>query len=204
MVNNINSVTPYLSQADPAIAPRSRPGGWAYPDMLEAGNIGCPTGQSCNLTAPPTEDRSQFGMVSTTAVGIAGVFSRPVRVAPWLCVFGLHGLRRASVCLTAGCMVWGRAQWAIVSAPLVLSVDLTNKPMLDRIWPILSNKEAIAVNQHWNGSPGQLLLTDKVTVPSPPQHGLPSNKMALISSDCGGNALPGHPMALITSGCVIR
>ena len=113
------------------------------------------TGKSCNLATPPTEDRSQFGM------------------------------------------------WAIVSSPLVLSVDLTNKAMLDRIWPIVSNKEAvsnrhvasallssclcrrltertlsrharptsmttqIAVNQHWNGSPGQLLLTERVTYPSP-------------------------------------
>ena len=34
VVNNINSVTPYLSQgADPTIKPRSRPGSWAYPDM---------------------------------------------------------------------------------------------------------------------------------------------------------------------------
>lgn len=34
--------------------------------------------------------------------------------------------------------------WAIVSSPLVLSVDLTNKAMLDRIWPIVSNKEAVS------------------------------------------------------------
>ena len=33
--------------------------------------------------------------------------------------------------------------------------------------PILSNVEAIAVNQHWNGSPGQLLLTDTKQFPSP-------------------------------------
>ena len=32
-VNNINSVTPYLTQADPKIAPRSRPGMWAYPGI---------------------------------------------------------------------------------------------------------------------------------------------------------------------------
>ena len=57
---------------------------------------------------------------------------------------------------------------SIVSSPLVLSVDLTNHAMLDRIWPItiLSNREAIAVNQHWNGSPGQLLLTIRTSYPS--------------------------------------
>ena len=33
------------------------------------------------------------------------------------------------------------------------------------------------------------------------QHGLSSKTMALITSDCGCNALPRHQMALITSGC---
>ena len=58
------------------------------------------------------------------------------------------------------------ASQAIVSAPLVLSVDLTDTAMLDRVWPILSNIEVIAVNQHWAGSPGQLLLTDARAFPS--------------------------------------
>jgi hypothetical protein len=57
--------------------------------------------------------------------------------------------------------------WAIVSSPLVLSVDLTNTAMLDRVWPILSNREVIGVNQHWAGSPGQLLLTEATVFPSP-------------------------------------
>lgn len=95
----------------------------AYPDMLEAGNFGCPTGKSCTAPGPPVEDRSQFAM------------------------------------------------WAIVSSPLVLSFDVTSKPTLDRVWPILSNTEVIAVNQHWSGSPGQLLLTDKVTYPSELKNG---------------------------------
>ena len=34
-----------------------------------------------------------------------------------------------------------------------------------------------------------------------PQHGLSSNKIALITSDCGTNAIPRHQMALITSEC---
>ena len=42
IVNNINSVTPYLTQADSDVPPpRSRPGAWGYPDMLETGNLGC-------------------------------------------------------------------------------------------------------------------------------------------------------------------
>ena len=35
-----------------------------------------------------------------------------------------------------------------------------------------------------------------------PQHGLSSNKMALITSDCGAMHAHGHQMALITSECV--
>ena len=34
-----------------------------------------------------------------------------------------------------------------------------------------------------------------------PQHGLPSERMALITSDYGVDVLPAHQMALITSGC---
>lgn len=86
--------------------------------MLELGNLGCRTGTSCNQTAPPLEDRSQFGM------------------------------------------------WVITSSPLILSVDLTNPTVLSRIWPIVSNREAISVNQHWAGSPGQLLLSSGVQYPS--------------------------------------
>ena len=35
----------------------------------------------------------------------------------------------------------------------------------------------------------------KKSVRDPPQHGLSSNTMALITSDCGKNALPEHQMA---------
>ena len=34
----------------------------------------------------------------------------------------------------------------LVGLALSQSVDLTNKAMLDRIWPILSNKEAVRMN----------------------------------------------------------
>ena len=37
--------------------------------------------------------------------------------------------------------------WAIVSSPLILSHDMTNDTVTDTIWPIISNKEVIAVNQ---------------------------------------------------------
>ena len=122
IINNINSVTPFLSQADPAVAPRSRPGQWAYPDMLEIGNLGC-QGQKSSCLQPNntkrTEDRSMFGM------------------------------------------------WCIVSAPLVLSFDVTVGEVVDAVWPILSNSEAVSINQRWEGSPGRLLLTDRKGLQEP-------------------------------------
>merc|ERR1712048_1106034 len=39
------------------------------------------------------------------------------------------------------------AAWAIVSSPLTLSHDVNNDTIMDEIWPIISNKEAIAVSQ---------------------------------------------------------
>eukprot|EP01060_Flectonema_neradi_P004609 TRINITY_DN129_c0_g1_i1.p1 TRINITY_DN129_c0_g1~~TRINITY_DN129_c0_g1_i1.p1 ORF type:complete len:413 (+),score=99.17 TRINITY_DN129_c0_g1_i1:62-1300(+) len=78
--------------------PLSRPGTWAYPDMLEVGNM-----------ATYNEDRTHFGA------------------------------------------------WCIVSSPLILGHDLTNEALTDKIWPIISNTEAIAVNQAWAGHPGRLV-----------------------------------------------
>ena len=78
---------------------------------------------------------------------------------------------------TEGCAVpseqllnWTRAHFAafaIVSAPLVLSVhptDSTLEPLLD----IIGNKQAIAVNEAWAGHPGTLLRTLPPAVPPAP------------------------------------
>ncbi len=44
--------------------------------------------------------------------------------------------------------------WCIVSSPLILSHDTMNDTITDEIWPIISNTEAIAVNQAWAGDSG--------------------------------------------------
>ena len=90
-------VRPYLTLNKPV----SRPGCWAFPDMLEVGNFVGPH----NLT----ESRTHFGA------------------------------------------------WCIVSSPLYLSTALADKARMDAIWPIISNREAIAVNQMWHGHPGRLV-----------------------------------------------
>ena len=35
------------------------------------------------------------------------------------------------------------AAWAIVSSPLILGLDMTNKTAMDEVWPIISNRESI-------------------------------------------------------------
>jgi len=46
------------------------------------------------------------------------------------------------------------AAWAMVSAPLVLGFDLSDKAKLATAWPIISNKEVIAISQTWvKGAP---------------------------------------------------
>ena len=47
----------------------------------------------------------------------------------------------------------------------------------------------------------KLLARAAKQVRAPAQHGLSSNTMALITSDCDKNARPGHQIALTTSDC---
>lgn len=78
--------------------PLSRPGTWAYPDMMEVGRM-----------ASYEEDRTHFGA------------------------------------------------WVITSSPLILGYDLNDDTVTDKVWPIISNTEAIAINQQWAGHPGRLV-----------------------------------------------
>merc|ERR1719444_780166 len=93
MLANVEYTVPFLGPE-----PLSRPGAWAYPDMLEVGRL-----------ANFTESRSHFGL------------------------------------------------WAILSSPLILSFDLRSDALLDSVWPIISNRDVIAVNQRWVGHPGARL-----------------------------------------------
>lgn len=83
----------------------SKPGCWAYPDMLEVGCKHGPGGAS-DTGLNQAETRSHF------------------------------------------------AAWAIVSSPLTLSHDVNNDTIMDAVWPVIANKEAIAINQAWAGHSG--------------------------------------------------
>lgn len=48
------------------------------------------------------------------------------------------------------------AAWCITSSPLMLGMDVTDQVSLDLVWPILTNRDAIEVNQIWVGDSGRL------------------------------------------------
>jgi alpha-galactosidase len=54
--------------------------------------------------------------------------------------------------------------WVIMSSPLVLGFDLTNATVLDRVWPIITNTEVLAVSQTWGGHPGRRAAFSPVNI----------------------------------------
>ena len=62
VLNNINAMVPYLDDGSGRPQGRlSRPGQWAYPDMLEVGQLSLPASNGWK-PADMVEDRSMFGM----------------------------------------------------------------------------------------------------------------------------------------------
>lgn len=49
--------------------------------------------------------------------------------------------------------------WAIVSSPLIIGANVTDAPTMEFIWPIISNTEAIAVNQEYAGDSGTIIYS---------------------------------------------
>lgn len=49
------------------------------------------------------------------------------------------------------------ANWAIISSPLVLGLDVRNDTEVERYWPIVTNERALRINSAWAGSAGELL-----------------------------------------------
>jgi hypothetical protein len=44
--------------------------------------------------------------------------------------------------------------WCVLSSPLTLSLDLSDKDAVDASWPIITNALAIKTNQDWAGWAG--------------------------------------------------
>ena len=49
--------------------------------------------------------------------------------------------------------------WCIISSPLILGLNLSDSATVDSIWPIVSNREAIAVNQQYAGFSGTIFYS---------------------------------------------
>ena len=99
--------------------PLSRPGCWAYPDMLQVGRLGC-SSQTHGCPMPSLENWTKTHF----------------------------------------------AAFCIVSSPLVISVHPSDE-ILEPILDILGNKQAVAINQAWDGHPGTLVKT-LPPAPAPP------------------------------------
>ena len=77
--------------------------------------------------------------------------------------------------------------WCIVSSPLVLGLDLTNKATLDDVWDIITNTEAISVNQQWAGQPGRLVATTPAYQVWAKQ--LPKGDVAVLAFNTGASTV---------------
>jgi alpha-galactosidase len=49
--------------------------------------------------------------------------------------------------------------WCMLSSPLILGFNMSDTDRMDRVWPIITNEEAIAIDHAWAGSPGTLHKT---------------------------------------------
>jgi len=48
--------------------------------------------------------------------------------------------------------------WCIISSPLILAFNLSDSTRREFVWDIITNKEAIQVNQIWDGHPGRQVV----------------------------------------------
>lgn len=58
--------------------------------------------------------------------------------------------------------------WCVVSAPLILGLNLTDGPTVDGVWDIITNREAVAVNQDYAGFSGTMFWQNETQVPFSP------------------------------------
>ena len=139
ILSNLQTIPPL------AAANLSRPGCWAYPDMLEVG---------------------------TTVDGIAVLNFTEARTH-----FGA---------------------WCIVSSPLILGMNLSDTATLATFWPIVSNTEAIAINQEYAGMSGtRYYESAEVTHFSPCGWGPEFRNCTYASQMYWYKALPGGDIAVL-------
>ncbi len=54
--------------------------------------------------------------------------------------------------------------WCTMSSPLILGLDVRDDSAMNRVWPIIANREAIGVNQAaWSGDSGRIASSSTET-----------------------------------------
>ena len=76
---------------------------------------------------------------------------------------------------------WGL--YIVTSSPLILGNDLSIKETMDRIWPTITNTEALAINADFVGHPGTLVRSYPATDPGAP--------IVAVHGECDGSAAIG-------------
>ena len=139
VLSNMQTTLPFLAQNAALGSSLSRPGCWAYPDMLEVARMPGERGFDgvTWLATPAAESRSHFGA------------------------------------------------WAIVSAPLILGMDLSlsnaaAQAALDAVWDVITNTEVIGVSQVFLGVPGTLVRSWQAP-----------NVPTLVAAPCDGSDAAG-------------
>ena len=100
--------------------------------------------------------------------------------------------------------------WCIVSSPLVLGFNMSNPEQMGRVWPVITNREAVAIDHAWAGMPGTLYKTLHNSTVEVWAKALPQNKVAIlvlntavvkgstaVSLSLVNGDLPGNPQGTI-------
>ena len=139
-----------------AAANLSFPGTWAYPDMLE---VGITNKQYMPSYLTVTESRTHFASSFPARASAGARWRRPRQPS-------VPPLTRNAP--RPHCLCRAQALWCIVSSPLVLGFDPADKATLDSVWSIITNREAIAIDQDYAGFSGTRFFESQTLVAMAP------------------------------------
>jgi len=142
VISNLMTVAPFLQPpkaAPKGAAPLSRPGCWAYPDMLEVGPHHAPA-RTLPAPRPSRPSRPSRTPCTPRTPHPAAPHPAPCRTARWPQVGRMpeHNAAESRSHFSA---------WAVVSAPLILGFDLSDEAKVAAAWPVISNRDVIAISQ---------------------------------------------------------
>lgn len=107
------------------------------------------------------------------------------------------GLHKGEVALTPTESRAHFGAWCIVSSPLVLGLDVRDGAVLDAVWPVISNTEALAVNRAWAGSAGVRVAAATTTVAFPSCGSQYKSGCSIEAWEVFAKPLPGGGAALL-------